>query len=61
MPDLECYERARKDKYYEEVITKDEAVFADLGRSKVAVGWEEVWVDGGKVKDASGAGEVEEQ
>lgn len=49
MPKLECYERARTDEYYAKVVEGDEKVFADLESSRVAVGWEEVWVEGGKV------------
>lgn len=56
MPELECYERARTDQYYLDVVVPDEEYFADMGRSQVAVGWEEVWVEGGKVVEADTKG-----
>lgn len=49
MPDLTCYERARTDAYYKEVVGPDEAYFADMDRSQIAVGWEECWVRDGRV------------
>lgn len=49
MPDLSCYERALKDKYYADVIAPDEAYFADMQRTKVIVGWEEVYISEGQV------------
>ncbi|EME41100.1 hypothetical protein DOTSEDRAFT_27677 [Dothistroma septosporum NZE10] len=45
MPDLRCYEEARKDPYYASVITPDEEEFFDFSRSKITVGWEEVYID----------------
>lgn len=52
MPDLECYEKARTDKYYKEVVEEDEQIFADLESSRVAVGWEEVWIRDGVVVES---------
>lgn len=48
MPDLECYERARNDQYYKDVITPDELEFADMEKSKLLVGWEEVYIENGE-------------
>lgn len=33
------------DPYYKEVVEPDEAEFFDLGRSRITVGWEEVYID----------------
>lgn len=56
MPDLACYERALADKYYADVVAPDEAYFADMGRSKVVVGWEEVYVLDGRVVNTAEKG-----
>lgn len=53
VPDLGCYEEAMADQYYKDVITPDEMEFADMARSKVIVGWEELYVDDGKVVNLS--------
>lgn len=49
MPDLSCYERALSDQYYKDVIAPDDTCFANMEKSKVMVGWEEVYVEDGKV------------
>ena len=49
MPDLSCYEKALSDQHYKDVIAPDDTYFADMERSKIMVGWEEVYVKDGKV------------
>lgn len=51
MPTLDCFAAAIKDPYYQEVVGPDESNFADLAKTRVMVGWEEVYVDNGKVVD----------
>lgn len=49
MPSLSCFDEAQKDPYYEEVVAQDELKFADVPRTKILIGWEEVYVQDGKV------------
>lgn len=49
MPNLDCYQRAIEDEYYKNVIAPDEQEFADWSSSKLTVGWEEVYIQNGKV------------
>lgn len=49
MPGLDCFEKVRDDPYFKRVIAPDEAVFADMARTKVTVGWVEAHVEGGQV------------
>ena len=57
MPELSCYERALEDQYYKDVIGPDDVYFADMERSKIVVGWEEVYIADGKVVNiGDGAG-----
>ena len=53
MPSLECYEKALQDEYYVNVVSKDDQYFADMGKSKILVGWEEHYVVDGKVVNLS--------
>lgn len=55
MPDLQCYQKAIADEYYQKVIAPDERVFADWSGSKITVGWEEVYILDGKVVNLEGA------
>lgn len=48
MPSLDCYEKALQDEYYVNVVAPDDKYFADMERSKMLVGWEEVYVQDGK-------------
>ena len=49
MPSLSCFDEAQKDPYYQEVVVPDELKFADVPRTQILVGWEEVYVQDGKV------------
>ncbi len=49
MPSLSCFDEAQKDPYYQEVILKDEAKFADGPRTQIIVGYEEVHIQDGKI------------
>lgn len=49
MPSLDCYEKALQDEYYKNVVGPDDQYFADMERSKIMIGWEEVYVQDGKV------------
>jgi hypothetical protein len=49
MPSLSCFDQAQKDPYYEQVVVRDELKFADVARTQTLVGWEEVYVQDGKV------------
>jgi hypothetical protein len=49
MPSLSCFDEAQKDPYYLEVVAPDELKFADVPRTQILVGWEEVYVQDGKV------------
>lgn len=48
-----CLDRAREDPYYREVVEPDEKKFFDLEKSQVIVGWEECYVEDGKVLDVA--------
>ncbi|CAK4032117.1 Hypothetical predicted protein [Lecanosticta acicola] len=50
MPELDCYERARRDPYYAQVVKPDEEAFFDFERSRITVGWEEVYIEGGELR-----------
>jgi hypothetical protein len=48
----ECFDfwdRVEADPYYEEVVAKDEAHFFNAERSIMTVGWNEVYIDDGKI------------
>lgn len=49
MPSLECWKSAREHEYYKTVIQPDEEYFADMARSRILVGWEEVYIQHGEV------------
>ena len=49
--DFECLNRARQDPYYKSHVEPDEHKFFDVARSQMTVGWEEVYVEDGKVVD----------
>lgn len=51
MRDLDCLVRAREDPYYKETVARDEEKILDMGRTQMTVGWEEVYVQDGKVVD----------
>ncbi|EXJ73747.1 uncharacterized protein A1O5_03509 [Cladophialophora psammophila CBS 110553] len=51
MPDVSCFQRAREDPYYTEVIAPDEDKLFDWGSVEWTVGWEEVYIKDGKVVD----------
>jgi len=50
VPNLECIAKAWKDPYYKEVVAPDEAKFIDMSRIVQTVGYEEVFIEDGKVK-----------
>lgn len=54
MPDLSCYEKMIQDPYYKDVMVPDEMEFADWSSSKITIGWEEVYVQDGKVVNLDG-------
>jgi len=59
MPSLSCFDEAQKDPYYLEVVAPDELKFADVPRTKILIGWEEVYVkDGKKVEVQPGEANV---
>ncbi len=49
MPDASCFHKAREDPYYKEVVFPDEEKLFEWETAKWSVGWEEVWVEDGKV------------
>ncbi|OAP65489.1 hypothetical protein AYL99_01461 [Fonsecaea erecta] len=51
MPDLSCFQRAREDPYYAEVIAPDEQRLFDWTSVEWTVGWEEVYIKDGRVVD----------
>ncbi|KIW89477.1 uncharacterized protein Z519_09633 [Cladophialophora bantiana CBS 173.52] len=51
MPEISCFQRAREDPYYTEVIAPDEDKLFDWGSVEWTVGWEEVYIKDGKVVD----------
>lgn len=48
MPSAQCFDNARKDPYYESTVKPDEDRFADMSKSKLIVGWEEVHINDSK-------------
>ena len=42
------------DPYYAVVVKSDEEEFFDFSRSKITVGWEEVYIDAGKGGEVEG-------
>lgn len=49
MPSLDCYEKALQDEYYINVVGPDDKYFADMDKSKIMIGWEEAYVQDGRV------------
>lgn len=39
------------DPYYEQVVQPDEESFFDMSKSSITIGWEEVYIENGKVVD----------
>ncbi|KIW27882.1 uncharacterized protein PV07_07580 [Cladophialophora immunda] len=51
MPDVSCFQKAREDPYYAEVIAPDEEKLFDWSSMEWTIGWEEVYIKDGKVVD----------
>ncbi|KAM0723793.1 hypothetical protein Q7P37_000783 [Cladosporium fusiforme] len=51
MRDEKCFEEARKDPYYDQHVKADEEAFIDVTKSQVVFGWEEVYIEEGKVNE----------
>jgi hypothetical protein len=49
MPDAGCFAKAMEDPYYKDVMAPDEENLFDMKSFKFMVGWEEVYVEDGKV------------
>ncbi|KAJ9499903.1 hypothetical protein H2202_004893 [Exophiala xenobiotica] len=58
MPNMSCFDEAQKDPYYSEVVFPDELKFADPANSQIIIGWEEVYVQDGKIVDLQPGGNV---
>ena len=43
--------QAREDPYYKDVVAPDEKDFIDGERSRMILGWEEVFIEDGKIVD----------
>lgn len=48
-PSLECFKNALADPYYRDVVLPDEAKFLDGSKCMRTVGWEECYINDGKV------------
>ena len=49
MPDASCFQKAREDPYYEKVVQPDENQLFEWETCQWTVGWEEVYIEDGKV------------
>ena len=49
MPSVSCLHKARQDPYYEEVVVPDENRLYDWETARWTYGWEEVYIEDGKV------------
>lgn len=49
--DLGSYEEGRQEKYYKETVAPDEEKMLDMTRTQITVGWEECYIEDGKIVD----------
>ncbi|KAI4209545.1 MAG: hypothetical protein LQ351_007536 [Letrouitia transgressa] len=49
--EFERLKRAREDPYYKDVVAPDEKEFIDGEKSRMILGWEEVFIEDGKIVD----------
>ena len=49
MPDASCFHKARQDPYYEQFVMPDENELFEWETVQWTVGWEEVYIENGKV------------
>ncbi|KAL9610941.1 MAG: hypothetical protein Q9167_004383 [Letrouitia subvulpina] len=56
--EFERLKNAREDPYYKEVVAPDEKEFIDGEKSRMILGWEEVFIEDGRIVDNGDAGYV---
>ncbi|KAL9034692.1 MAG: hypothetical protein Q9214_006930, partial [Letrouitia sp. 1 TL-2023] len=56
--EFERLKYAREDPYYKDVVAPDEKEFIDGEKSRMILGWEEAFIEDGKIVDKGDAGHV---